>query len=62
MATSSLSKTFYLDSKEKAKAFVSMLADSVSEASDNTYAVKTNQISKERMAAIISKKVNEHNK
>ncbi|WP_294428371.1 hypothetical protein [uncultured Treponema sp.] len=60
MATSSLSKTFYIDSKKEAKAFVSMLANSSSNAAYNS-TVRANQISKERMAAIISKKLNGNN-
>ncbi|MBR5964492.1 MAG: hypothetical protein IK015_00005 [Treponema sp.] len=59
MATSSLAKTFYIDSKKQAKNFVSMLADSVSAPSYNATTIKPKEISKERMFAIINKKLNE---
>ena len=60
MATSSLSKTFYLKSKKEAKNFVAMLADSVSNPIEIKTSVKTKSISEERMSAIINKKLNEN--
>ena len=59
MATSSLSKTFYLNSTKEAKNFIAMLADSVSNPVEIRTSVKTKSISEERMSAIINKKLNE---
>ncbi len=59
MATSSLSKTFYLNSKKEAKNFVSLLEDSISSPSEINHSVKVNTISKERMSKIIEKKIND---
>ena len=59
MATSSLSKTFYLNSTKEAKNFIAMLADSVSNPIEIKTSVKTKSISEERMTAIINKKLNE---
>ena len=59
MATSSLSKTFYLNSTKEAKNFIAMLADSVSNPVEIRTSVKTKSISEERMTAIINKKLNE---
>ncbi|MBR5402477.1 MAG: hypothetical protein IK102_11790 [Treponema sp.] len=61
MATSSLYKTFYLNSTKEAKNFVAMLADSVNNPVKIKSSVKTKSISKERMTAIINKKLNENN-
>ena len=61
MATSSLYKTFYLNSTKEAKNFVAMLADSVNNPVNIKSSVKTKSISKEKMATIINKKLNENN-
>lgn len=61
MATSSLSKTFYLNSKKEAKNFVAMLANSVNNPVEIKSSVKTKSISEKRMTAIINKKLNENN-
>ena len=57
MATSSLSKTFYLNSKKEAKSFVSLLADSITSPSEINHSIKVNTISKERMSKIIKNKM-----
>ena len=57
MATSSLSKTFYLNSKKEAKNFVSLLADSITSPSEINHSIKVNTISKERMSKIIKNKM-----
>lgn len=62
MATSSLSKTFYLNSKKEAKNFVSLLKESVSSPSEINHSIKVNTISKERMSEIIKKKINDKSK
>ena len=61
MATSSLSKTFYINSTKEAKNFVAMLANSVNNPVEIKSSVKTKSISEERMTAIINKKLNENN-